>query len=44
MTQLEGYYREAVRLNERYKRRYQGQAIMLPDLLNPGRWIGSSDS
>jgi glycosyltransferase involved in cell wall biosynthesis len=44
MAQLEGYYGEAVRLNERYQRRYQATSLTLPDLLKPGRWIGLNDS
>jgi glycosyltransferase involved in cell wall biosynthesis len=40
MAQLEGYYREAVRLNERYQRRYHSHQFVLPDLLHPGRWLG----
>jgi glycosyltransferase involved in cell wall biosynthesis len=40
MAQLEGYYGEAMRLNERYKRRYQSPYLTLPDLFNPGKWIG----
>jgi glycosyltransferase involved in cell wall biosynthesis len=40
MAQLEGYYGEAVRLNERYKRRYHAQTLILPDLFNPGKWMG----
>jgi glycosyltransferase involved in cell wall biosynthesis len=44
MAQLEGYYREAVRLNTRYQRRYHSQHVTLPDLLHPGRWRGWNDS
>jgi glycosyltransferase involved in cell wall biosynthesis len=40
MAQLEGYYGEAVRLNLRYKRRYNSPSLTLPDLFNPGKWIG----
>jgi phosphatidylinositol alpha 1,6-mannosyltransferase len=43
MAQLEGYYREAVRLNQRFKRIYHPPHLSLPDLLNPGNWLGWSD-